>query len=502
MQLTHTNKRLNVSIINTLLIIVALTYAYAFEIKSLHQLWVDSYTYTHGYLVLALSLYLLYKLPVKKILSNAQPSIIIGIMLLFTAIPFLLAKAGDIKTIQLFLFPFIILFSLGSYLGLKSTIQIAFPILILLFSVPVWDDLSPIFQAITVAVNQVLLWVFNIPAKIDGLFISLPVGTFFVAGGCSGVKYILVALLLSSVYSYLYLSSYKERIFLIVTALALSMLSNWIRVFGIIVAGHLTDMESSLINDHEWWGWLIFFAFTLLPLYFISQKIELQTSAIKQTVHTEMKDQSGLKLIASTLIIIAIVIAPSLLLSSNTKPSIDLLSVIHPPKSKSNWVGPLYEIKPWNTQFINPDAVLNGSYIKNNNEIHLSVNYYHTQTQGKELIYYQNKFYNEDNYSLLKSSIIDIQSPAYIVNELLLKGVDDTRVIIWYWYLIGNKTYSNPLKVKLAGAINRIGGSQAGTWLSISSPCTTDKECTERREQMTNFIQTFESDLKVAIKPN
>jgi len=502
---THTNKKLNLSIINTILIVMVIVFAYTYEVRSLHQLWVDSYTYTHGYLVLAISIYLLYKLPIIKILSTAKPSPTIGLILLITVVPFLFAKAGEIKTVQLLVFPFILLFSLGTYLGTKATLQLAFPILILLFSVPIWDDFSPLFQAITVIVNQALLWVFNIPAQIDGLYISLPVGTFFVAGGCSGVKYILVALFLSSVYSYLYVASHKGKASLILTALALSMFSNWIRVFGIILAGHLTNMESPLIKDHEWWGWVIFFLFTLLPLYFIANKIERTFPPVNinpPTTNKEAHDQSKLKLIVTAIYVIVVITTPNLLLASDQSPPTNASNSIYPPASKNNWLGPLFENTPWNAQFTKPDSELNSSYIKKNNKVHLSITHYQTQSQGKELIYYQNKFYEEDHFKLLQSSTTEVNANISSVNELLLENKEGKQIVIWHWYLIGEKTYTTPIKVKLAGALSRIQGDQSGTWLSVSSQCTTQKECNANRTLMENYIDTFDTFLMRPIETN
>lgn len=142
--------------------------------------------------------------------------------------------------------------------------------MLLIFAVPVWDDLSPLLQHITVFFNNIFLQLAGIQATIKEFYIMLEVGTFLVEDGCSGVRYLMVALFLASFYGQLHYRSYMATVQLVLISALLSMLANWIRVFGIIAAGHYTNMETSLVEDHELFGWVVFVIFTLIPLFYIS----------------------------------------------------------------------------------------------------------------------------------------------------------------------------------------------------------------------------------------
>ncbi len=486
----------------TLATIVTIIMAYSSELQSFHQLWVDSYTYTHGYLTLAISLYLLSKLPMRQILLTAKPNVFILFSLLLAIFAMLVASAGDIKTLQLLLLPILFLLSLGTYFGWKNTKLMTFPVLLLLFAAPIWDDFSPLFQIITVSVNQFLLWVFDIPAQIQGLYITLPVGTFFVAGGCSGVKYILVGLFLSSVYSYLFLTTIKQKVTLILISLALSMFSNWVRVFGIIIAGYWTDMESPLVKDHEWWGWVIFTLFTLLPLYFISHKIESRNTTTKADKrHPEQKETTTtIRLVTVPFIVIFILSLPALLLHSDETPA--TATTIQPPLKQSNWLGPLFEKTPWGPYFIEPDTHISSGYIKNGNKVHLDLIHYQHQSQGKELIYFKNKNFNDDMFSLVQTSDIDTGLQTGSVKQLILENDKGEGVVVWYWYLINGKAYTHPLKAKLAGSINRIFGNRAGSWISVSTQCDIQSNCIKGIDRLRSYLDTYTEYLKNPGQPD
>src|SRR5690606_37908570 len=48
------------------------------------------------------------------------------------------------------------------------------------------------------------------------------------------------------------------------TAVLLALLTNWLRIFLLVVIGYQTEMKSSLMEDHEFFGWVLF-ALVMLP---------------------------------------------------------------------------------------------------------------------------------------------------------------------------------------------------------------------------------------------
>src|SRR5690606_28122981 len=170
------------------------------------------------------------------------------------------------------------------------------PIGFLYFAIPFWDYLSMPLQLITVAVNEVGFRLTDISAEIEGVFVHLPgIGTFEVAHGCSGLRYLIVGLTLTTLFGYLNYDQWSLRFILIALGLLLSLVANWIRVFIIIYAGYKTNMESSLIEDHDMFGWWVFAA-TLVPLFWVANTLarkgrepHIESPLIKQEPATLLK---------------------------------------------------------------------------------------------------------------------------------------------------------------------------------------------------------------------
>lgn len=62
-------------------------------------------------------------------------------------------------------------------------------------------------------------------------------------------------------------------------AAALGLLANWLRIYILVLIGYHTEMQSSLMNDHETFGWVVF-AFILIPAIYFSPMLKPQSTAL------------------------------------------------------------------------------------------------------------------------------------------------------------------------------------------------------------------------------
>ncbi|WP_431685873.1 exosortase A [Hahella sp. NBU794] len=489
-------KRFNLTTISLVLLTISLGYWQ--EWLSLFQLWNDSYDYTHGFLVFFVTLWLLYTKRHDAMLLKPNGWWIFLPALLLTAAAHLLAKAADVKTVATLSLPCFILFS-GMFLyGKQFFIKITPTLSLLFFALPVWDDIAPLLQRITVFTNQILLSAFDIPAIIRDLYITIPQGTFFVAGGCSGSRYLLVAMFISNVYGILYLKDIKRSLLLFSFSIFFSMLANWIRVFGIIYAGYQTNMQSSLVNDHEVYGWIIFAVVCLLPVFITAHFIEKSApDAISESTTSSPSSTHATATPSLTPTYIRLGIAVAIMLISPTW--ISLLSLTQPsergvltsnelPVGNGTWKGPLLKETAWKPRFHNADLEATGVYINSNGDnLQLSVNWYVEQHQGKELVYYDNHLFDDKEWTLISSNA----APASIqkgiaAKETILrsKSNQDNFVIIYHWYQIGPFTANTDLKAKLFGAIARLTGRDSSGLLAIAKYCSSISSCQEYREEL------------------
>lgn len=144
--------------------------------------------------------------------------------------------------------------------------------LALLLALPVWEVLVPVLQWLTVLSNQLLLAVVKLNAVIRDYSIVLPSGTLVVADSCSGLNFLLSALTIALAYAAFLQVEWRKRMAVLVLAALLSIVANWVRVFGLVVIADATKMKSPIIKDHGLYGWLIFAAAMVL-LFVVAERI-------------------------------------------------------------------------------------------------------------------------------------------------------------------------------------------------------------------------------------
>lgn len=449
------------------------------------RLWATSYVYGHGFLVFAGTLFLLFQRrnAFRQLHLNFSSLSLVILICLMAAL--LIAHAGNIKVIRMLLLPLILIAWGSTIWGLPFFRLAAAPLMLTLFGAPFWDEMSPALQWLTVLVDERALALLSIPATIEEFYITIPSGIFHVAHGCSGIRYLMVGLYLGAFYSCLTHSSARRTVTLIAFAALLSLLTNWVRVAWIIAAGHYTEMESSLIEDHEMFGWAVFVALTLIPFYLVTHRLEkkpeMRSPLIKEGLEYSQvyrPSNNFYKPILSATLPLALF--PLVLFLQNQLAEASAFNW-HPdlPKPASTeWKGPLRHAEFWEPQYQDPDLHLSGVYVSNEKgQAQLDFFAYNKQIQGKELIHYKNSPFNSEDWKPLRKENLKVnpENQPYIeeVNQLLLQHRQTGKLaLIWYWYKVGKESVTEASEVQIFSALNKlIGDQRAGAWI-LSTLCT------------------------------
>ncbi len=226
----------------------------------LHRLWTDwpGETYTHGYLILLLSLWLIVRDRERLAVTPIRPEPLALIPLALMSVAWVWFWRAAIQELQLLLLPLILYAALFSALGRRMARAVAFPIAVLYFAMPIWGDINGIVQALSAKVTGALLWATGIPAYMDGDFVRLPTGSIEIARSCSGLHELIVGLALAAIYGKLSGEPWRRRLQWLGLMGALSLMVNWVRIFTVVIAAYETDMRSSLVKHHYWLGWWLF----------------------------------------------------------------------------------------------------------------------------------------------------------------------------------------------------------------------------------------------------
>src|SRR6185437_9872552 len=193
----------------------------------------------------------------------------------------LIAARANVEIGKQALAPVILWLAVATASGWRGVLALTAPVLYLYFAIPVWEQIVPLLQWLAVAVVHAGFGLAGVPVRIEGILITIPEGSFIVLEGCSGKRYLIVALatagLLAAVYS---LGWRRTARYLALTA-ALALVANWVRVIIVIAAGHLTNMTSYLVtHEHFSLGWAIF-AVMLLAVWMLGRKLEQPAAEMK-----------------------------------------------------------------------------------------------------------------------------------------------------------------------------------------------------------------------------
>jgi exosortase len=475
---TNTSNYLKVS-----LAYLAVFFAYYPTTEILLDRWLQfDESLSHGLLIIAMSIHLVVKkLGLQKESETATHETSIRrralplIALTGASLAWLIASLGNINIVEQMLMPLVLLAFLASILGLKAGLAIAPSVLFIYFAIPLWDYFNPLLVSMSSATVTNAVELVGIPALINSNTITLPYGSLVIADGCSGLRYFTIALALSV---YLILDSkpnLKASISLLVGAVLLSLFSNWLRIFLITIIAYQTDMESSLVADHETFGWFIF-AGALAPLFFLGRRFKALEAA-KESTPLEFSIKHG----APALALLAL--TPFLAYTLTSTPSTAKLN---------NWAEMGYSQLEQKPNFpIIPNAKL--VLTKRANNIYVPIEGFKIlnwqESADQSIVPYWPSTFSHNYWAVERTEVVHSENELKDDFQLLeLKHkLKSARACLAYNYRVGNYVATSYHKAKLLQIPAILAGqNQFTSTLFITKPVNSSCE-----NLKTDFIKAF-----------
>lgn len=236
--------------------------------QSMVDIWMRSETYTHGFLVVPISLWLIWSRRDNYRQLQPEPAWL-GLLLVFCCgFLWLCAELIHALVVQQWAVVGILVCAIWSLLGSNVTGNMLFPVLFLFLMVPFGEDFVPALMEFTATFVVGMLRLTGISVYREGLHFSLTTGNWSVVDACSGIRYLIASITLGLVYMYLNYSSYLKRTVFMIVATLLPVLANGLRGYMIVMIGHLSNMKLATGVDHIIYGWL-FFGLVMLLLFYI-----------------------------------------------------------------------------------------------------------------------------------------------------------------------------------------------------------------------------------------
>lgn len=258
----------------------------------MHTLWSYSFddgTYSHAYLIPFIVAYLFYVINSNGELKYRE-NISIPASLLLVISTYILFVTSTAQISLLYWLAILLLLCSTLIFVFTANIRIASAASYFIFLLPVWGILTIPLQSMSVLAVNTMMSFTTIPVFVEDEFVQIPSGVFEIADGCSGLRYLLTSLAISTLFSFLYFRTLKNTAIFISVAILGALLTNWLRISALIIIGHQTEMTSDLMTDHNMFGWYLYIPFMLFLFKFggyladkeNNKKIEIDNSAKKQ----------------------------------------------------------------------------------------------------------------------------------------------------------------------------------------------------------------------------
>lgn len=231
--------------------------------KNLFVTWYNSEDYSHGFFIIPISAYIVWKKKndIKNI--NSKPSWLGLILVLFSLILYLFSYVAEISTMAS-LSPILVLTGAIIYFyGFRMLKELSLPITFLLFMVPIPDQLfSQLTIPLQLFVTKISVWfsdLLGIPIYREGNIIHLPGQTLQVVNACSGLRSILSIMPLAAILGFFTLNSNLLRSLLFLSGIPTAVIINIIRVMLLVLVFHYMDFDLTVGTPHTILGIVVFF---------------------------------------------------------------------------------------------------------------------------------------------------------------------------------------------------------------------------------------------------
>lgn len=440
--------------------------------------------YDHGFLVVLISLYLLYDKRQQLASVSLSTSYVGLLFVLGTSFLWTVGSVSDVLVIQACSLILILLAVVWAVCGSACLRVVALPILYLIFAVPLWSFLSPPLQILVADVVYPALRWFDVPALRDQHLIILPVGEFAIEETCSGLRYLLAALNLSVLYAYLNYTRFSARLLVVVIAAGTAIIANIVRVFVIIYMGYITEMQHPLVQDHLNFGWVLFgvliFSLLIIDVWWHKKRAKPTDSVAaqkqnkifaKEAISRAPQSNLGIGIFISGIVVLFSAIGPLLSHQVHKSSAANDISKVNfeLPTVDHSWFSGSLADDDWKPRFQGAVDIL-GDYQKAEQVVRLYVGYYPVQGQDKEMI-------NEDNSLGDGKFWFSVYAQAQpILNadddflEQVIKNNQGKRYLVWYRYYVSGYSTTNPYLAKLLQVWGAFNGNNQAAVVVMGAP--------------------------------
>lgn len=458
---------------------------------SLLRYWAEIPDYRHGFLLALLSLAWIARDAWSGRLVAGAASPVATILLVPLLLAWLVALRGGIAIGHQLLWPLVMGVVAWAVVGPTAAWRVAPAIGLLYFAIPAWDYAVPLLQQMSIFSTEHMLGWMGISATVSEFRVIIPAGTFEIVEGCSGKRYLVVALAVA----YLMVASNGLRTWraalLLALAAAAALVLNWLRIVIVIYAGHVSGMRHYFVaNEHHSLGTALF-AVLLLVVLLAGRKI---TAGAPGQRDTAAANPAGTGFAVWRVACVALLALASL--ASLHAPRETMARLGPPPVAAGRWQGPLPPQAGWRPHFAGADDEVRMAYASASGIVELYLNVYGNQDNSRELIRYGNNIIAPALWTpLWQEPSGAARGGASGWAEQHMRGPDDRVWLVTYAYLVDGRLHRSGLIAKLAYGWHSLFGAAPSGVLAAAAACAPGN-CDSARMLVADFWENMQPSMR------
>lgn len=427
-------------------------------VETMAATWMNTTAYNHGILIAPVSLWLVWgrRHELARLTPSPEPWALP--VLALGSLGWLLGWTAEANVVMQLSFVGMLVALTVAVLGRAVGRCLAFPLLFLFAMVPFGDFLVPWLQDFTARFSVALLRVFGIPVFHDGVFIELPNGSFHVAEACAGLRFMIANVVVALLFAHLSFRHWWKAAAFVALGVAVPLIANGLRAFGIIMLAHLTDNQAAVDADHIVYGWG-FFVFVMFVLLAIGNRFADLPARRPLRVAEPGGERPPRRGWLVAVPMLAVAVGPAYALALTQRPVAPVAAIL-PPPAVAGWA----EATPpadWRPSFSTADATLLRSFRAGGRTVEVFVAYYTHERPGANLIHFENRFDDADTWIRLETGSHSVPGAAVPARFVRLGETGRQRAVV-YWYWVDGKVVSSAAMAKLLRLDATLGGGMRG----------------------------------------
>ncbi len=272
---SHINVKIDFKLILILLFLLLFIVVFSPVFKGLINTWSNSADYSHGFLIIPISLYIIWMKRYELAKVHSKPSLSGLVFILISLLCYIVSRyAGILALAPVAMLMFV--FSCIVYLyGFKMIRVLLFPLFFLLLMLPIpsqiYSSVTLPLQLIVTKTSVAIAMFFSIPILRDGNVIHMSDTTLQVVAACSGLRSIVSLFALCTIFGYLTLKTNIFKIALCVSAVFIAVFVNIVRILAMIFSQNFFHYDLTHGPVHDLLGILLFLL--SLTIVYILQKV-------------------------------------------------------------------------------------------------------------------------------------------------------------------------------------------------------------------------------------